>query len=278
MRVLLSAALAAAAAGLLVALPPPGRLRFEDLQPDVTPWSPGGPEAPARWLPASWGLAPWVLVAPAALVVGPVPALLGAGGLLVGRRVQRARRRSRAAADERRRAVEACGALAAELRAGRDPADALQAAAQAAAGTSRLALAGAAAAARLGGDVPAALSTAPGSAVADVMRSLAACWAVCARSGSGLAAAVERLEEGLRADQAQRRAVEAELAGPRATAGLLAVLPAAGLLMAVGLGADPLHVLLETPVGAVCLVLGLGLDALGVAWTARLVARAGGRA
>jgi Flp pilus assembly protein TadB len=35
-------------------------------------------------------------------------------------------------------------------------------------------------------------------------------------------------------------------------------------------------VLLETPLGLVCLVLGLGLDGLGVLWTSRLVARAGG--
>jgi tight adherence protein B len=99
---------------------------------------------------------------------------------------------------------------------------------------------------------------------------------VCSTSGSGLAAAVERLEEGLRAEQAQRRAVDAELAGPRATAGLLAVLPAAGLLLAAGLGADPLHVLLTTPLGTVCLVLGLGSRRRGVLWTSRLVSRAGG--
>jgi tight adherence protein B len=116
------------------------------------------------------------------------------------------------------------------------------------------------------------------SGVAPLLRSLSACWTVCATSGSGLAAAVERLAEGLRAEQAQRRAVDAELAGPRATAGLLAVLPGAGLLMAAGLGADPLHVLLETPLGLVCLVLGLGLDGLGVLWTSRLVARAAGTA
>ena len=72
-----------------------------------------------------------------------------------------------------------------------------------------------------------------------------------------------------------RRAVEAELAGPRATAGLLAVLPLGGLLLAAGLGADPVHQLLHTPLGAACAVLGVGLDLLGLAWTARLVRRAG---
>jgi len=112
--------------------------------------------------------------------------------------------------------------------------------------------------------------------VPEVLRALAACWTVCAGSGSGLAAAVERLEQGLRTEQAQRRAVQAELAGPRATAGMLAVLPAVGLVLAAGLGADPIHVLLHTPLGLTCLVLGLALDVVGLAWTGRFVARAGG--
>jgi len=174
--------------------------------------------------------------------------------------------------------VEACAALAGELRAGRSPAQALDVAAGLAVGPSRTALSAAAAAAGMGGDVAGALRVTAGTATAvpEVLRALAACWTVCASSGSGLAAAVERLEQGLRAEQAQRRAVEAELAGPRATAGMLAVLPLAGLVLAAGLGADPLHVLLETPVGWVCLLAGLGLDGLGLLWTGRLVTRAGG--
>jgi tight adherence protein B len=216
----------------------------------------------------------------AALVVasllGPVPALLAAAAAGAASRVHRGRQASRRRDDERARAVEACGALASELRAGRTPADALAAAAELATGPSRAALVAAAGATRLGGDTAGALRPPDGTAVPDVLRSLAACWTVCAGSGSGLAAAVQRLEEGLRADQAQRRAVDAELAGPRATAALLAVLPAAGLLLASGLGADPLRVLLSTPVGLACLTVGLLLDALGLWWTGRLVARAGG--
>lgn len=263
--VLLSAALAGGAAAVLVALPQPGELRFRALQ------------APRRrafaW--TAGRRSPLVLVLPAAVVLGPVVALLALLAALVLARWSRSRAAVRAAARERARAVEACAALAAELRSGREPADALAAAALVATGPSQPALTAAAAAARLGGDVPAALTSAPDSAVGAVLRALAACWTVCASSGSGLAAAVERLEEGLRAEQAQQRAVDAELAGPRATAGLLAVLPAAGLLMAAGLGADPLHVLLGTPLGLVCLVIGLGLEGLGLLWTGRLVRRAG---
>jgi tight adherence protein B len=272
MSVLLAAGLAGGAAALLVALPRPGDLRFQDLR---TPDRRAGP-VPVRRGGSTY--APLLLALPVGLALGPVAGVLVVLGLLLAVRLRRARGRRRAAAVERGAAVEACGALAAELRSGRTAAEALAAAAGVAAGPSRQALAGAAAAAAMGGDVPSALTARPDSDVATALRSLAACWTVCASSGSGLAAAVERLEEGLRAEQATRRAVDAELAGPRATAGLLAVLPAAGLLMAAGLGADPLHVLLGTPLGLVCLVLGLGLDGLGVLWTSRLVARAGGTA
>lgn len=267
MSVLLAASLAGAAAAVLVALPDPGRLRFTDLRP-------GRAQRPPWWRPES---AVVLLAVPVLLLAGPVLAALGVGLTAFAVRWRTRRRRRQEAAAERAGAVEACGVLAAELRAGRAPADALAAAAEVAAGPAREALRAAAAAAGLGGNVGSTLAgAAPASAVAPLLRALGACWGVCAASGSGLAAAVQRLEEGLRADQAQRRAVDAELAGPRATATLLAVLPGIGLLMAAGLGADPLHVLLGTPLGVVCLVAGLALDALGVLWTARLVEQAGG--
>lgn len=263
--VLLSAGLAAASVGVLAALPATAGLRLSAL---VSPPS----DRPA----VAWGRA--LLLAPLGLLaLGVLPALLGLGAAVVARRWWAGRVRAWAAARERATAVEACGVLAGELRAGRRPDEALAAAAQVATGPSGAALRAGAAAAGLGGDVPAALATGvAGSAVPQVLRALAACWTVCAATGSGLAAAVERLAEGLRAEQAQRRALAAELAGPRATAGLLAGLPLVGLLLAAALGADPLQVLLHTPLGLVCLVTGLGLDLLGVWWTSRLAARAGG--
>ena len=214
------------------------------------------------------------------LVLGPVAALLVVLGAVLGERTWQGRRAAATRRDERRRAVEACAALAGELRAGRTPAAALGAAAEIATGPSQQALRGAAAAAQLGGDVPGALSPGSGSAsdtaVPELLRSLAACWSVCSVSGSGLVSAIDRLEEGLRAEQDRRRAVDAELAGPRATAVMLAVLPLAGMLLATGLGADPVGMLLHTPLGLACLAGGLLLDGLGLWWTSRLVLRAGG--
>lgn len=192
-------------------------------------------------------------------------------------RVQRQVGRRGRVERERSRAVEACAVLAGELRTGRSAAPALEAAAGVACGPTSAALRAAATAASLGGDVPAALTgAAASSAVPELLRGLAACWAVCAATGSGLAAAVERLGEAQRAAAEQRRAVEVELAGPRVTARLLALLPVVGLVLAAGLGAAPLDFLLGTLPGRVCLLLGLVLEVLGLRWTGRLANRAAG--
>ena len=224
-----------------------------------------------------------VLAVPVALVGGVAAVVLAAGvgvALLLGAAAATAwvtvRRRQRAARDERERAraVEACTALARELRAGRTQAEALAVAAALSEGGSRAALRTAEAAVRLGGDVPALLLQPRATAVPDVLRGLAACWQVCGHAGSGLSAAVDRLADGLRARRAQERAVEAALAGARATAVLLALLPVAGLGLGAALGARPLHVLLHTPLGVACLALGLALEAVGTWWTRRIVAAA----
>ena len=206
------------------------------------------------------------------VIDGPLLALLASvAGLLVRRQHGRAVLR-RAAQQESSRAVEACAALSAELTAGRSPAEALTVAAGLSVGPFATGLALAAAAERLGGDAPGALArAATTSAVPRLLSSLAACWEVCSVTGAGLARAVEQVAGAARADNDRLREVEAELAGPRATAQLLAVLPVGGLLMAAGLGADPLHQLFHTRIGVVCTVVGVGLELLGLAWTARII-------
>lgn len=267
-----AAALAGTSAALLVGLPSTSRLRLAALSSHVR----AGPARPCSSRVPVATSAAVALAAATLAVAGPVAACIAAAAAVAAVRWRAAQLQARAAAVERAAAVQGCAVLAAELSAGRTPAEALAAAAQVAVGPSRAALRAAAAAAGVGGDVASALASgASASAVGPVLRALAACWTVCAASGSGLAASVRRLEEGLRSDAARRRALEAELAGPRATAALLAVLPLVGLAMAAGLGADPLHVLLHTAAGVVCLALGLALDAVGVWWTGRLVALAG---
>jgi tight adherence protein B len=263
--------LAALAAAVLVGLPAPSRL------PGLAPRSPG-PTAPPhlrRRSPA--GLAPLAGPVVAGLVLGPVGAGLGVLAVLVGRRAWASRHAARARDRERDGAAEALAVLASELRAGRPMAEALEVAAEVAVGPFAATLAAAATGARFGVE-PADVfhRSAAATAVPELVRGLGACWQVCSQTGSSLAAAVDRLDEALRAEREQRWAVESELAGPRATAGLLAVLPLAGIALASGLGAHPVHVLLHTTIGLACLCLGLALDALGVWWTGRMVAAAGG--
>ena len=191
------------------------------------------------------------------------------------RRLTAALGRGAARDRERARAVETCAALGGELRAGRPPAAALAAAAPLAVGPTADVLAAAASAAALGGDVAGVLARgAPLTSSPALLRGLGACWALCSGTGSGLAAAVERLERAERDAQDRRRAVQAELSGPRATARMLAGLPVLGVLLAAGLGARPVQLLLTTALGLTCLVAGVALDVAGVLWTRRLVTRA----
>ena len=183
---------------------------------------------------------------------------------------QRARQaRQRAATSRRAAVIEACDILSADLTAGRPPADALEAAA-----TSCPDLQVASAAAKLGGDVPAALELAAESPGAEGLKALSAAWRVAEESGAAFALITERLADSLRADEAIRRQITANLAGTRATARLLAALPLFGTALGYAIGAHPLAFLLTTPLGYLCLLTGLLLTALGLHWTTTLTAKA----
>jgi len=224
-----------------------------------------------RRVPVRTGLLLTVAVAGGAVLAltlrSPVPVLAAP---LVGYGLRRWRRvvaRSAAAAGNRAAVVELCAALAAELRAGRPPVDALT---RAAVGGRRAVAGRALAAAGRGGDLVTALRADAEQPGAEALRRLAACWQVAHGRGAGLATAVERLGDGLRSEQEHRRDVAAELAGARATARILAVLPLVGLLMGAGFGARPLDVLLRSPHGVACLLAGAVLVAAGLLWTERI--------
>ncbi|MET9023871.1 type II secretion system F family protein [Actinopolymorpha sp. NPDC004070] len=194
---------------------------------------------------------------------GPLRALVRRLGVVVSRRKDVRRRRAAL--------WEATETVAAELRAGRSADQAL------AAGASVLPdLAAAAAVSRMGGDVPAALRAvhAPG---AEHLRRLAVAWSVAGSTGAGLAAVLERIARGMRAEERLREEVAATLAAPRATARMLAVMPLVGLALGAGVGANPLTFLFRTPYGLGCLVLGTLLAAAGVWWVERLAGRAEGQ-
>lgn len=171
----------------------------------------------------------------------------------------------RRAARSRARVVQALGALAAELESGQAPTSALIAA-----GGDPSVWPMTVAAIPLGEDIGAALAHDGRSR--PVLHQLAACWRVSATTGTGFAAAVTRLATSARAAEAVRVSLEGELAGPRATARMLAALPVIGIGFGMMLGSDPLSWLVSTAPGLVCLVAGLGLTVVGMVWTGRIAA------
>lgn len=185
---------------------------------------------------------------------------MATGGLLLRRRRAAVTARARRAG-----VIEACDALAAGLRAGQPAQRVLD---RVAADVDLLGPA--AAAGRLGGDVATALRTVAGLDGAEGLRLVAAAWTVAQRSGAGLADVVARIAAAVRADAEQRRQVDVALGTSRSTARLLAGLPVMGVVLGSGLDADPLAVLLGTPVGAWCLFLGVTLGAVGLVWVERL--------
>jgi tight adherence protein B len=227
-----------------------------------------------------WRIGREALCLPAGLVLAllarsVLPALAGAAAVpLVGRWL---RERQRRAAVERTAAAvgELCGALAGDLRAGLAPHTALAGAVRHAGWPDRPDLAETAtlllAAARFGGDVPAALRTAAGRPGAEGLAGVAACWQAAVDGGAGLADGLDRIAGALRAERDQREELRAQLAGPRSTAVMLALLPVFGIVLGIGLGADPLRVLFTTPSGLACLAVGALLEWAGLAWTSRIV-------
>ncbi|WP_148076588.1 type II secretion protein F [Cellulomonas sp. PhB150] len=94
--------------------------------------------------------------------------------------------------------------------------------------------------------------------------------------GAPLAGVLEHVAGSVAADEEAAAELDAALAGPRATARVLAWLPVLGLAVAGLLGADPLGVLLGGGVGTAAAATGAGLLVLGRAWTRALLRRAGG--
>jgi tight adherence protein B len=135
-------------------------------------------------------------------------------------------------------------------------------------------LAGLAADLRAGLPMPSALATA-GEGMEDepLLRLTHAAAGLAEETGAPLADLVERIETDARATDRALAAADAQAAGARATAVLLAGLPLGGVALGFGIGVDPLDVLLHTPIGVACASGAVVLQLLGLAWTNRLTAR-----
>lgn len=246
-----TAALTAATAVALLARPRP-RTRL------APAWVPG---------PVAWWLGVVLLVTAGLLTAQRLSLRVGAlvvvaaGVAVAGRALWRRRLRRQEVELGQARVLDFCQQLAAELQAGQPPGTALERAAR---GWPQLQPV--ASAFRLGGDVPTGLRLAAQGPGLHDLGLAAAAWQVAHRSGGGLSAAVLRVATGLRATQATRRVVRAELASARATARLMAGLPVLALLMGSGIGGDPLAFLFGSPWGLACLVAGLALQFGGLWW------------
>jgi len=92
--------------------------------------------------------------------------------------------------------------------------------------------------------------------------------------GAPLSGVLDRIASAVAADEEAEDERRAALAGPRATARVLAWLPLLGLLLGGLLGADPVGVVLSGGLGTMAAALGAALLLLGRWWTGALLRRA----
>lgn len=261
MNVVLALAAAALAAFLIVPGPPRDRVVLRRI-------GAGGPAAGRSrgrfWQPVAAAGAAAATVVLGLLLDGGRGAAYGAAGVIVaglalrvGAGTLRRHRAERAAAE----VAAGCRALAAELRTGRVPVDALAAAA-----ADHPVLAEADRISRLGGDVAATWRSRARQPGRRGLDDLARGWQLCRETGAPLSTALERIADDLEAGQAIRAMVAGELAAPRASGKIMAALPVLGLGLGYLIGGDPLDFLWREPVGWACLVTGVLLAAIGILW------------
>lgn len=206
------------------------------------------------------------------LFLGPAGAVVG--GLLGGTAWRRwhARREGRARTASCAGLADALGHFVAELRAGAHPAAAAESAARDAALEVAVALRVIASSSRLGGDVDAALARAAAStpALRAPLTQLGRAWLLAQRHGLPLAEVVDAVRRDLEAERRFAAQLRARMAGPRASAAVLAGLPLLGLALGEAMGARPVHVLSSSVAGQFLLLVGAALIWLGVLWSAKL--------
>jgi tight adherence protein B len=215
-------------------------------------------------------------VAASLIAVGPVGTAFVMGGATVVVLARQRSDRTRQLRDAHTGVVDVCRATAAELRAGRPLADAFVGAARAGPPQLTTLLQPAITVGRRGdiadlANAVALVATNPGCAG---LRRVAACWRVAAASGAALAPAIDRVADALQDEIDLGRDVTSTLAGPRATAHLLAGLPIIGLLLGTAIGAHPIGFLLGSGPGLGCLLVAVALDGAGLAWARRIAHRA----
>ncbi|MGM1059690.1 type II secretion system F family protein [Saccharothrix sp. Mg75] len=219
---------------------------------------------PRRRVPAPTRLVVVVAGAALGLLAGPGGAV--AGGVLAAAvwRAHRDTTRQRVRLKAAGALADGLGGFVAELRSGAHPAAAATGAAEDAEQPAGDVLRAIASTSARGGDVEAALADFPDA------RHLARAWRLSADHGVPLADVVDAVRRDLDRRTAFARQVHARMAGPRASAAVLAGLPLFGVLLGEVSGAAPLAVLTGTAPGQVLLVVGVALISGGLRWSGRL--------
>lgn len=177
--------------------------------------------------------------------------------------------RVKASFESGRRLAEGMRALVLELRAGTHPAAAAEAAALDTDVATGAALRAVAATQRLGGDPEAVAAAGQRSGPHAVVR-LGYAWTLARRHGLPLADVLAAVQQDVAGRVRFATDVHAGMAGVRASATVLAVLPVAGIVFGTLLGAQPLRVLVGTVPGQSLLLTGSVLLAAGLLWSGRL--------
>ncbi len=188
----------------------------------------------------------------------------------------RVRRRGRQQA--RRQEGEAMAAaldvLVGELKVGAHPVSAFEVAGAEVGGPVGRSLGAVATRAQLGADVAAGIrAVAVSSAVPGHWSRLAVFWRLAAEHGLALSVLMRAAHGDIVERQRFADRTHAALAGARATAMILASLPALGVLLGQLVGADPVGFLLGGGAGGALLVVGVTLICVGIVWADRIVDR-----
>jgi len=172
--------------------------------------------------------------------------------------------------------ADGLAAFVAELKAGAHPAAAAAGAAQDAEEPATTVLTGIASTARLGGDVTTALNTMSRAKpdLTSALGPLARAWQLSDQYGVPLAETLDAVRRDLERRVTFAGQLKARMAGPQASASVLAGLPLFGIALGELSGAHPLHVLTSTTAGQALLLLGALLVCAGLLWSARLTDQA----
>lgn len=108
----------------------------------------------------------------------------------------------------------------------------------------------------------------------DGVRALLVAVDVVEQLGAPAADVLRQASAGMRDGVAAERSRRAAVAGPVAAARIVGVLPLAGPLVALGLGIDPVEVLVSTPWGRACGLAGVALLVVAAWWSRWLVGAA----